>query len=175
MMTSSEKMLMPAILCNQKNFWLYFWKENRLKIIPAKFRCIWISYKKIIKGGSNRPPPPQPTHAQKSPTVVGLSDPMIILVAFFIQCCLIFLMWFKKASVPFKEGELLSFWIPWSICHSILIKKVFKFLARTEIPVSFKCSLILFKGFLCWCYYFELTVYLFYYIFLLVFYLPHLL
>ena len=72
MMTSSEKMLTSAILCNQKNFWLYFWKEDRLKIIPAKFRCIWINNKKIIKGGSNRPPP-QPTHAQKSPTVVGLN------------------------------------------------------------------------------------------------------
>ena len=48
---------------------------DRLKIIPAKFRCIWVNNKKIIKGGSNRPPPPppQPKHARKSPTVVGLS------------------------------------------------------------------------------------------------------
>ena len=82
MMKSSEKMLTSAILCKQKNFWVYFWKEDRLKIIPAKFRRIWINYKKIIKGGSNRPPP-QPTHAQKSPTVVGLKDQLKLRPSMF--------------------------------------------------------------------------------------------
>ena len=58
-------MLTSAILCNQKNFWLYFWKEDRLKIIPAKFRCIWINYKKIIKGVESTPPPPTYTCSKK--------------------------------------------------------------------------------------------------------------
>lgn len=72
--------------------------------------------------------------------------PMIVLLKFFTLCCLTFLISFKKASEPFEERELLSFWTPWSIYHSMLVKKVLKFITRIENLVSFKCSLFLFKG-----------------------------
>ena len=71
--------------------------------------------------------------------------PIIVILEFFTLCCLVFLISFKKASAPFKERELLPFWIPWSISYSKLVKKALKFLTRTETPVSFKCSLLLLK------------------------------
>ena len=63
--------------------------------------------------------------------------PMIVLLAFFTLCCLIILMSFKKALTPFKKGKLLSIRIPWSVCHSKLVKSDLKFLPRAETPVSF--------------------------------------
>ena len=72
--------------------------------------------------------------------------PKIVLLAFFYPLLFDFfnLISFKKASARFKEGELLLFWIPWSICGSKLVKNVFKFLTGTATSVSFKCSILLF-------------------------------
>ena len=63
---------------------------------------------------------------------------IIVLLALFYSLLFDFLM-------SFLEGELSSFWIPWSNFHPKLVKKVLKLLIRTETPVSFRCSLLLFK------------------------------